>query len=200
VEIQTNCKIWVWKEIQLSPQCVHTWANGTCYTSLSMKQGSLFGFVCWDLPTRVFHAALLVSLESSWWVRWFETVWSYGVEAIDYWTKFSMKIKKNKKWKLYWNLGVLVILLESPQQVRCNKVHFTIFRTKVWKILIFEWILLLEIETNWNKLGWEGKICWALNVFTLPNFRKFQILRMWKIKNVFTLGPTCVHTHATLME
>jgi hypothetical protein len=41
-----------------------------------------------------------------------------------------------------------MILLESPQQVRFNKVHFTIFRTKVWKILIFEWVLLLEIQTN----------------------------------------------------
>ncbi len=67
-KIKEIAKFWVWKEIQLSPQCVHTWANGTCDTSLSMKQGSLFCFVCWDLPTRVFHAALLVSLESSWWV------------------------------------------------------------------------------------------------------------------------------------
>jgi hypothetical protein len=24
---------------------------------------------------------------------WFEIVWSYGVEAIDYWIIFSMKIK-----------------------------------------------------------------------------------------------------------
>ncbi len=29
-----------------------------------------------------------------------------------------------------------------------NGVFFTIFRAKVWKILIFEWILLLEIQTN----------------------------------------------------
>jgi hypothetical protein len=89
-------KLWVWKEIQLSPQCVHSWANGTCYTSLSMKQGSLFCFVCWDLPTRVFHAALLVSLESSWWVRvrqlGLRLFGATAVEAIDYWTVFSMKI------------------------------------------------------------------------------------------------------------
>jgi hypothetical protein len=45
-------------------------------------------------PTRI-HAVLLVSLESSQWVAltWFETVWSYGVEAIDCWTVFSAKTK-----------------------------------------------------------------------------------------------------------
>jgi hypothetical protein len=26
-------------------------------------------------------------------LTWFDSVWSYGVEAIDYWTIFSMKIK-----------------------------------------------------------------------------------------------------------
>jgi hypothetical protein len=41
------------------------------------------------------------------------------------------------------------VLLESPQQVRLNRAYFTIFRAKVWKILIFEWILFLEIQKNW---------------------------------------------------
>jgi len=45
-------------------------------------------------------------------------------------------------------LGVSLVLLESPWQVRFNRVCFTIFRAKVWKILIFERILLLEIQTN----------------------------------------------------
>ncbi len=37
-------------------------------------------------------------------------------------------------------LGVLV----SLWRVRFNRVYFTSFRVKVWKILIFEWILLLK--------------------------------------------------------
>jgi hypothetical protein len=95
------------------------------------------------------HATLLISLESSQWVSrgaltWFETVWSYGVKVIDYWTIFSMKTKQNWNWKLYWNLGEFLLLLESPQQVRFNRVYFTTFRDKVWKILIFDWILLLK--------------------------------------------------------
>jgi hypothetical protein len=47
--------------------------------------------------TIVLHVTHLVSLESSWWegvaLTWFEIFWSYGVDAIDYWTIFSMKTK-----------------------------------------------------------------------------------------------------------
>ncbi len=49
-------------------------------------------------------------------------------------------------------------LLESLQQVRFTGVYFTTFKANVWKILIFEWILLLEILKKFQKLGLEGKI------------------------------------------
>ncbi len=49
---------------------------------------------------------------------------------------------------LYWNLEVFLMLLESPPHLRFNRVYFIIFRAKVWKILIFDWILLLKIQTN----------------------------------------------------
>jgi hypothetical protein len=55
---------------------------------------------------------------------------------------------KLNKIKTEVELGVLLVLLESPQQVRFNRVYFTIFRAKVWKRLIFEWILLVEIQKN----------------------------------------------------
>jgi hypothetical protein len=119
---------------------------------------------------------------------WFETVWSYNVQAIDHGTIFSVKTKKKIwSWKLYWNLRAFLALLESPQQVRFNKIYFTIFRAKVWKILIFECILLPEFQINYKKLGLEGKISWAFNVLT---FRNFQFWKFEKLKkNVFTLGP-----------
>jgi hypothetical protein len=108
--------------------------------SLSMKQGNLFCFVCHIeiSQTTALHAMLLMSLESSLWVggalTWFETVWSYGVEAIDYWTIFSMKTNSNQNWKQYWDSRVCLMLLESPRwRVRFNRVYFTIFRAKVWK-------------------------------------------------------------------
>ncbi len=39
-----------------------------------------------------------------------------------------------------------------------------IFRTKVWKLLFFEWILLLEIQTNcknwvWKENSLEASMC-----------------------------------------
>jgi hypothetical protein len=66
-----------------------------------------------------FHATLLVSLESSWWVRVHQLglrlFGVIGVEAIDYWTISSMKIKKNKKkWKLYWILGGVRDIVGKP--------------------------------------------------------------------------------------
>jgi hypothetical protein len=103
------------------------------------------------------HTMLLVSSESSWWMHWLGLrLWSYGVEAFDYWTIFSMKTKQNRNWKLYWNLGVLV-LLGSPRRVKFNRVYFTIVRAKLCKILILEWILLLEIQENLKNWVWKEK-------------------------------------------
>jgi hypothetical protein len=66
---------------------------------LSMKQGSLFCFVCHtdSSQTTALHVAFLVSMESSWWVRVHQLglrlFGAMGVEAIDYWTIFSIKTK-----------------------------------------------------------------------------------------------------------
>jgi len=46
-----------------------------------------------------------------------------------------------------------LLALESPWQVRFNRVYFTNFRAKVWKRLIFEWIFgcwkFKQIAENW---------------------------------------------------
>jgi len=102
--------------------------------------------------TRMLHAHILVSLESSHWVQvhWLETVWSYCVEeAIDYWTIFSTKTKKNSTLKTILEYGVKDFL-------------FFIF-------YFLEWILLLEIQTNCKNWVWKEKSVWALNVFTLDS-------------------------------
>jgi len=50
------------------------------------------------------------------------------------------------------------VLLESPRRVRFNRVYFTIFRAKVWKILNFELILFAGNSNKLpKKLGLEGK-------------------------------------------
>ncbi len=71
-------------------------------------------------------------------------------------------------WKALW-------------QFKFNRVYFTIFRAKVWKILSFEWMdFVVGNSIKLQKLGLEGKISWALNVFTLPNY---QILNSENVKN-----------------
>ncbi len=113
------------------------------------------------LWSKVVYFALFVTLRSpkpccfmlqswylgkAWLIRgaltWFEIVWSYNVEAIDYWTIFPM-INKFFFLKTVFNLGVFLVLLESAWQVRFYRFYFTIFKAKMWKILIFEWNLLL---------------------------------------------------------
>jgi hypothetical protein len=54
-------------------------------------------------------------------------------------------------------MEALLIMLESPQRFRFNRVYFTVFRAKVWKTLIFEWILLLKIQTNGKDWVWKEK-------------------------------------------
>ncbi len=71
---------------------------------------------------------------------------------------------------------------------RMLKVYITNFRAEVWKILTF-WVDFVAGNSNkLQKLGLEGKISWALNVFTLSNLEIFNSENV-KMKNAFTLGP-----------
>ncbi len=84
------------------PQCFmpHSWYHNVVY--LFMKRGSLFCFVlfcfftlrsptpqCFMSHSLDIFGKLLMSRGA---LTWFETVWSYVVEGIDYWTIYSMKI------------------------------------------------------------------------------------------------------------
>ncbi len=47
----------------------------------------------------------------------------------------------------------------------------------------------------------EGKISWSHpQCVHIANFKKFSILKMWKIKNVFTLGPMAQATLVAIRE
>jgi hypothetical protein len=65
------------------------------------------------------------------------------------------------------------MLLESPPHLRFNRVYFIIFRAKVWKILIFEWILLLEIQKNCKNWIWKENLL-SLQCVHIAKFKKFQ--------------------------
>jgi hypothetical protein len=124
----------------------------------------LFCFVSWDLPNHPascralgIYRKLLMSTGAS---RLFgATVWKLLIiEPFSQW-----KLNKNQNWKQHWNLGAF---LDLHQRVRFNRVYFRIFRAKVWKLLTFEWILSLEIQTNCNKWVWKEK---SVELCTLPH-------------------------------
>jgi hypothetical protein len=64
---------------------------------------------------------------------------------------FLLNFLKNQDWKLYWNLGAFLELLESPHQVWFNKVDFVILRCKMWTILLNFWWVHIVVG-NSNKL------------------------------------------------
>jgi hypothetical protein len=66
------------------------------------------------------------------------------------------------------------VLLENPWQVKFNRIYFTIFRAKVWKILNLDWILLLEIQTNCKKCVLKEYSVEPLEVCSNCQIRNFQ--------------------------
>jgi hypothetical protein len=149
-----------------------------------------------DLPT---HGASCCALSWCLWrdelrmnkgaPTWFETFWSCGVKAIDYWTIFSNNVfgksKLKKKiigiWRCSW------CLLKSSWGVRFNRVYFTIFRAKMREILIFEWILLLEIRTNCKKIVWKEKLVES-SMCSHCRILKFLILKCEKYRICSQMG------------
>ncbi len=77
-----------------------------------------------------------------------------------------------------------MMLMESPHPVRFNRVYFTIFRAKVSKILIFKWVLLLEIQQI-AEIGFGRK-----NQLS-PQLPNLQIFNSENVKN-----KECFHTQA----
>ncbi len=163
-------KIGFGRKNQLNPQCVCIWANGKGYTSIYEAWSSLFCHAKIS-QTMTFHVVLLVSLERSWWVGmpWLglklfgAMVWKLFIIE-----PFFNEMKLNKKWNMYWNLEIFLVLLESFQSVRFNRIYFTNFKAKVWKYWFFDYIC-----------------CWKFKQITKFGFEK---------KN--QLSPQCVHTWA----
>jgi hypothetical protein len=128
-----------------------------------MKQGSLLCFVCHaeTSQTMALHVAFLISSESSWWVevhqfglRLFEaTMWKLLIIEPFFQSKSNRIETENciGTWGCswcYWKaLGKsdLIKFISQFSKLRC------------WKILISNWILLLEIQTNYRNWVWKEK-------------------------------------------
>ncbi len=92
---------------------------------------------------------------------------------------------------MYSNPKVYLVLLESSCRVKFNKVYFIIFIFKVWRILNFEWILLLKIQTNYKNLGLKRKMSWVCShlwpttYYVIYPWRKVicYVLSWWYLPN-----------------
>jgi hypothetical protein len=69
----------------------------------------------------------------------------------------SLKTKLNCSWKFrrYWN--VPLVLLERSWWAGFNGIYLVRFGFRMWEILIFKWFLLLKIQINSKRLGFERK-------------------------------------------
>ncbi len=135
------------------------------FVHLSMKQGSLFCFVLssWDLLNCSTSCHSLGIFRKLWWVG----VHWLGLRLIGAMVWKLLLVEPFSQWKLnrietkncIEILGTFLVFSESPREVRFNRFYFTIFRAKMWKILICEWILLLKIQTNYkNCVGKEKSV------------------------------------------
>jgi hypothetical protein len=148
---------------QIKNLTIYLWSKVVCFDLSS-----------WGLPNHgISCQALGISGKLSMSRRGFKPFSNLGLRLFGATCGKLLIIEPFSQWKLnkietencigIWE--VFLLALESPWQVRFNRVYFTIFRAKVCKKrLKFEWILLLEIQTNCRKLGLEGNIIWALNV------------------------------------
>ncbi len=127
-----------------------------------MKVDNLFCFIllCWNFPNQITSSNVIDIFENQA-MTWVEIFCSYNAKVIDYWTIFLININKIINRIFYSNPKVYLVLLESNCWVRFSEIYFIIFILKVWKILNFKWILLLKIQTNYNKLGLERKMSWV---------------------------------------
>jgi hypothetical protein len=78
-----------------------------------------------------------------------------------------------------------LMLLESSHWLRFNEVYFIIFRLKVRKMLNFLWILVLKIQTNYQKRFRREN---ELNVFTLGANNTSYVVYPWKKLVCFVLS------------
>jgi hypothetical protein len=88
-------------------------------------------------------------------------IWICGAKVLEYWMISPLKIKLNRRsWKFQRNWSVPLVLLESSWCTGFNRIYLVRFGFRMWEILIFEWFLLLKIQTDSESQGLEGKIQW----------------------------------------
>jgi hypothetical protein len=133
-------------------------------SSLSMKQDSLFCFGRLRSPKPwcfMLHPWYLWKALDEWGVHRFglrlfgAMMWKLSMIIIESFSQWKLyKIKSENRIGIRKHSWCCWKAFGKSDLIKC----VTIVRAKVCKILMFEWILLLEVQKNYKKLGLEGKI------------------------------------------
>jgi hypothetical protein len=86
---------------------------------------------------------------------WFHGVWTCGPKVLEYWMISSLKIKLNRSWTFGRKWNVRLVLLERSWWAGFNGIYLVRFGIRIWEILILKWFLLLKIQINSKKPGFE---------------------------------------------
>jgi hypothetical protein len=119
--------------------------------------------------TMVLHAVLLASLRKLSMSRGALTWFDLRLFESAVW-KMSTSIELFFEWKLNkikteYYIGIWGCSWKSFWWVKFNRVYFTIFRAKVWKIFLVNFVT--KNSNKLQKLGLEEKITWVPDVLTL---------------------------------
>jgi len=116
-----------------------------------------FVLSCWNFRNQIASCNVIDIFENLTMSRgtltWVEFFGNYNAKVLL--NHFLVNINKIIIFKNL-NPKVYLVFLKNSCKVKFNEVYFIIFILKVWKILKFEWVLLLKIQNNYNKLGLEG--------------------------------------------
>jgi hypothetical protein len=167
------------KKLDDESRCEFWWGKVVCFV-----------LSCWDLPNHdtsccTLHIFLKLSMSRGA-PTWFETVWSYSVEVIDYWIISFCEWKLNKTetencigiWSCSWccwkafSESDLIEFISQFSELRCER-YWIVSGFCCWKFK----------QSSEIGLGRKNQLspqCFEIH--------KFLILKMWKIKNVFTRG------------
>ncbi len=88
---------------------------------------------------------------------WFHSVWTCSAKVLEYWMISSLKVKLNCSWNFWRNWNVPLVLLERSWWARFNGIYFVGVGFRICEILIFKWFLLLKIQINSKKPGFQLK-------------------------------------------
>ncbi len=127
-----------------------------------MKEGSLFVFfllyLCDPLDENASDSLLGVfgklSMRRGAWA-WSDDVSTSGAKVLQYWMMSSLKLKSNRSWKFRRKWNVLLVLSDRSWWAGFNGIYLVRFGIRIWEILILKWFLLLKIQINSKKPGFQ---------------------------------------------